>query len=116
MPTSTYSHLPAVVRFPGIGHYGCLPIGRADYLNHRFRERVETLTEGGDIKEEIPAFREALTGLSPDIRSDYVLIGCMLRQNLIAEAISSLDDVIERYPDEKAPRSYRDKLLHLKPA
>ena len=101
-----------IFSFPGIGHYGCLLIGRAEYLNHRFRERVEMSADRGTLEEEIPSLRTIIKDLALDIRGDYTLIDCMLRKNLIAEAVASLEDVIRRYPEESAPRLYREKLLH----
>ena len=96
--------------FEGIGYYGCLLIKKEDYIHHHLREIVDAMFAEGRGAEAISYMVLSLTKMPPDIKSEFVLIDLLLKENRIKYAIERLKMLVKIFPEEKAVSNYIESL------
>ncbi|MBI4687001.1 MAG: class I SAM-dependent methyltransferase [Nitrospirae bacterium] len=92
--------------FEGLGYYGCFLITKGDFIHHCIRQEAESMSSNGTNTEAITYMNSALSEVSPNITSEYLLIDLLLKTNRIMEAIERLKIVMDIFPKEDTARKY----------
>lgn len=95
---------------PGLGYYGCLLIKKSDYIHHRLREEADNIYSRGMVREAISYLSTSLSGIPPDIRSEFVLVDLLLKGKKIHEAINRLKTMTDLFPEDISAKVYLEKV------
>lgn len=99
--------------FEGIGYYGCLLIKREDCIHHNIRKTADRMYSEGKHDEAISYMIKSLVNISPDIRSEYLLIDFLLRKNRLKDAVKRLRVVTETFPEEESAKRYLEQIHNI---
>lgn len=92
--------------FEGLGCYGSFLIKKEDFIHHSIREKARFLWSNGATKEAITYMKSALSRVSPNIISEYLLIYMLLKTDRLMEAVERLKMVIDRFPEDRAKKYF----------